>query len=67
MQFDDKNVGKKTRHVNRHLYVQDIQDTWTPMKAVTTQFLVSRTKSAQVVRKQFPLRTAAAKTTQIAR
>ena len=31
-------------------------------KPVTTQFAVGKTKSAQVVRKQFPLRTAAAKT-----
>lgn len=30
--------------------------------AVTTQFAVGRTRSAQVVRKQFPLRPAAAKT-----
>ena len=32
------------------------------IKPVTTQFAVGRTKSAQVVRKQFPLRPAAAKT-----
>ena len=55
VQFDDEDVGKKTRQENRRLYVQGIQATWTPIKAITSQFAVGRTKSAQVVRKQFPL------------
>ena len=42
--------------------MEGIQPTWTPIKPVTTQFSVGKTKSAQVVRKQFPLRPAAAKT-----
>ena len=54
--------GRKTRNENRRLYVQGIQPTWTPIKPVTTQFYVGKTKSAQVVRKQFPLCPAAAKT-----
>ena len=63
VEFDDQDVGRKTRHENRHLYNTDgIQPTWTPIKPVTTQFAVGRTKSAQVVRKQFPLHPAAAKT-----
>ena len=62
VQFDDEDVGKKTRQENRHIYVQNIENTWTPIKPVTTQFNVGRTKSAQVVRKQFPLRPAATKT-----
>ena len=62
MQFDDEDVGTKTRQENRRLYTQGIQATWTPIKAVTSQFAVGRNKSAQVVRKQFPLRPAAAKT-----
>ena len=37
--------------------------TWTPIKPVTVQFNVGRTKAAQVVWKEFPLRLAAAKTT----
>ncbi|CAB3978452.1 Hypothetical predicted protein [Paramuricea clavata] len=56
------NVGRKTRQENRTLYVRGVQSTWTPIKPVTTQFPVGRTKSAQVVRKQFPLRPASAKT-----
>ena len=62
VQFDDQDVGKKTRHENRRLYAQGIQSTWTPIKPVTTQFAVGRNKAAQVVRKQFPLCPAAAKT-----
>ena len=63
VEFDDQDVGRKTRNENRHLYnTEGIQPTWTPIKPVTTQFAVGRTKSAQVVRKQFPLRPAAAKT-----
>jgi len=60
--FDHSNVGERTRRENRHLYTQSIQHTWTPIKPVTVQFAVGKTKTAQVVRKQFPLRPAAAKT-----
>ena len=40
----------------------NIQSIWTPIKPITTQFTVGRNRTAQVVRKQFPLRPAAAKT-----
>ena len=63
MQFDHNNVGEKTRYENRQLNTPTIGLTWTPIKPVTVQFNVGRTKAAQVVRKQFPLRPAAAKTT----
>ena len=62
VQFDYEDVGKKTREENRKLYHRHIKSMWTPIKPVTTQFAVDRTKSAQVVRKQFPLRPAFAKT-----
>ena len=62
VQFDHPDVGQKTRHDNRNLYVQGIQPTWTPIKPVTVTFAVGRNRAAQVVRKQFPLRPAAAKT-----
>ena len=57
VQFDHSDVGQKTRNENRHLYVQGIEHTWTPIKPVTTctQFAVGRNKTPQVVRKQFPL------------
>ena len=62
VQFDHDDVGRKTRQENRNLYTAGTQNTWTPIKPVTMQFAVGKTKSAQVVRKQFPLRPAAAKT-----
>ena len=54
VQFDHPDVGEKTRHENRNLYVQGIESTWTPIKPVTTQFGVGRNQTVQVVRKQFP-------------
>ncbi|CAB4032890.1 ATP-dependent DNA helicase PIF1 [Paramuricea clavata] len=62
VQFDYEDVGRKTRQENRSLYSTGIESTWTPIKPVTSQFAVGKTKSAQVVRKQFPLRPASAKT-----
>ena len=64
MQFDHADVGEKTCHDNRQLYVQGIEPTWTLIRpnGITTQFAVGRTRTVQVVRKQFPLRPAAAKT-----
>ena len=34
VQFDHAEVGEKTRHDNRHMYVQDIEPSWTPIKSV---------------------------------
>ena len=62
VQFDHSDVGHKTRIENRNLYIQGIDHAWTPVKPVSTQFAVGRNKAVQVVRKQFPLRPAAAKT-----
>ena len=62
VQFDHSDVGEKTRHENRNLYVQGIDSTWTPIKPITTLFAVGGNQSAQIVRKQFPLKPAAAKT-----
>ena len=58
VQFDYEDVGKKTRQENRILYAGGLPKTWTLIKPVTTQFSVGKTKSAPVVRKQFPLRPA---------
>lgn len=59
VQFDHLVVGHKTRIENRHFYIQGIDNAWTPIKPVTVQFAVGRSKAAQAVRKQFPLRPAA--------
>ena len=60
VQFDHADVGEKTRHHNRQLYVLGIEPTWTPIKPITSQFATGRTRTVQVARKQFPLRPAAA-------
>lgn len=62
VQFDHADVGQKTKHDNRHLYVPSIELTWTPIKPVTAVFRVGRNQGIQVFRKQFPLRPSAAKT-----
>ena len=62
VQFDDADIGQKTRNENRHLYVQGIHSTWTPIKPIATNFAVGRDRTVQVVRKQFPLRPSVAKT-----
>ena len=62
VQFDHSDVGEKTRYDNRQLYVQGIEPIWTPIKPIATQFDVGTNRTVQVVRKQFPLRPAAAKT-----
>ena len=53
VKFDHSDISEKTRHENRHLYVQGVESSWTPIKPITTQFAVGRNQTAQVVRKQF--------------
>ena len=58
VQFDQADVGKKTRQ----LYNNNIDPAWTPIKPATTQFAVHKSRTVQIVRKHFPLRPAGAKT-----
>ena len=44
--FDHTDVGEKTRHDNRHLYVHNINRAWIPIKLITVQFAVGRTQTA---------------------
>ena len=60
--FDDSNVGRQTRADSQALYTQHINPQWTPIQPLSRQFQVGRSHSAQVLRKQFPLRLSAAKT-----
>jgi hypothetical protein len=55
-------VEKLVKKTERFMSEEFKAHAWTPIKPFTTQFPVGRTKSAQVVRKQFPLRPASAKT-----
>jgi len=60
VQFVDKEIGKLTRAENKRLYRNDVSCSWTPIFPLNRQFAVG--KSAQVMRTQFPLRPATAKT-----
>lgn len=61
-EFDNPDVGKLSPHDNRNMYKPGIKPEWTPILPITTQFAVGRNRAAQVIRKQFPLRPAVAKT-----
>ena len=61
IQFDDSSTGKILRHSTKKLHY-DIHSTWTPITRIARQFRIGRTKNAEIMRKQFPLRPAAAKT-----
>ena len=62
VQFEDASVGRKCRDNNRTLYTEGVEKSWTPIFLVKRQFPVGRYKSVVVLREQFPLRFAAAKT-----
>ena len=62
MHFDDKRIGIQTRSENRQLYSVHVDKQWTPIVPISRQFQVGRSKSNQVMRKQFPLRHSSAKT-----
>ena len=62
VQFDCVDVGEKTRQDIRHIYVQGVEPTWTPIKPVMSPFVVGRNTTAWVLRKQFPLHPGAVKT-----
>ena len=57
-----RNIQLSGPYKNKHLHTQGIDHTWAPVKPATIQFFVGKNKAAQVVRKQFPLCPAAAKT-----
>ena len=53
VQFDHAEIGEKTRHDNRQLYVQGIEPTWTPIKPVSTQFAVGRNSQFKLLENSF--------------
>ena len=53
VQFDHAEVGEKTRHDNRQLYVEGIEPTWTPIKPVSTQFAIGRNRSVKCLENSF--------------
>ena len=62
--FPDTDIGKKQRRENMHLYNTKtiINRTWTPILEVTRQFRINQKSQVQILRRQFPLRPASAKT-----
>lgn len=62
--FQDAAIGKKQRKENAHLYKTKgiIDRAWTPILEVTRQFRINRKSQVQILRRQFPLRPASAKT-----
>ncbi|KAJ8025627.1 ATP-dependent DNA helicase PIF1 [Holothuria leucospilota] len=62
VQFDDHNIGKILRASRKELLHPQICSMWTPVTRVARQFRIGRYKNAEILRKQFPLRPAAAKT-----
>lgn len=60
--FDDKETGKLTRQENAGIYHNCISKSWTPIQRIKRQFQAMKKKTSTVLRQQFPLRPAAAKT-----
>jgi len=60
--FQDPKIGHYWRREYSHLYNVQIQSTWTPILEITRQSRLYKRNQVQVLRRQFPLRPAAAKT-----
>lgn len=60
--FTDQDIGSDTRKEYRHLYKSNINQSWTPVHFLTRQFQVGKYENVHVMRKQFPLKPAAAST-----
>ena len=60
--FPHPDIGRNHRRENAHLYKATINRNWTPVLEVTRQFRVNKKSQVQILRRQFPLRPAAAKT-----
>lgn len=58
----DKDIGATQRRKSKSLYKGTINPNWTPIHFITRQFQVGKYKNVQIVRKQFPLKPAAAST-----
>ena len=61
LQFDDTSVGEKKKKEYSHLYRPEINKSWTPILETSVQFQVLHWKNNHIMRHQFPLRMAAAK------
>ena len=57
-----RDVGEEWRKRHKNLYTTGISLSWTPVLEVQRQFPVGRFKDCQIMRRQYPLRPATAKT-----
>lgn len=62
VEFESLLIGAKTREKYTHLYSPSCKKTWTPILEITRNFNVGQIRNAFVIRRQFPLRLACAKT-----
>ena len=60
--FPHPDIGRKQHREHAHLYNTHINKNWTPVLEVTKQFQINKKSKVKVLRRQFPLRPAAAKT-----
>ena len=60
--FSDPDVGRKCCRNNLHLYNNNVNKDWTPVLEVMKQFKIAKRSQGEVIRRQFPLRQASAKT-----
>lgn len=61
--FPDLDIGKNQCRENSNLYTKkNIHRNWTPILEVTRQFRINKKTQVQILRRQFPLRPATAKT-----
>lgn len=60
--FPQTNIGKNHRKEYAHLFTNNKDKTWTPILEITRQFKISKRHQSQILRRQYPLRPAAAKT-----
>ena len=59
--FSDRNIGHNHCKKYSHLYTADIKQSWVPILEITRQFKVTKRGQINVLRRQYPLRPAAAK------
>ena len=63
IQFYNTKVGIATRFSHSHLYnCSDIDSTWTPIESVAKEIRIGKNQSHLVMRIQFPIQLAAART-----
>ena len=59
--FPDVRIGLNHRREYAHLYNNNVDKSWTPILEITRQFKTIKRNQAQVLRRQLPLKAAAAK------